>query len=78
MLDMKKSSKPACPSHRQAGRTDIGIVLLIVGASLAIWAIIGVMGWIKNVKDARYAHPQHEYSTNDNNYREPGAYQVIY
>ena len=64
----------------QKGSSDTGIVMMVLGIALLISITIGVMSWIKSIKEARYSHPTKE---EDNKpvtdpYHEPGAFKVTF
>lgn len=65
--------------NREAGASDTGLVFVLIGLGIGISVLLGIMGWIKDVKDARMAPPQtQENKPITDPYHEPGAFSVTY
>ncbi|NMC63226.1 MAG: hypothetical protein GYA55_08655 [SAR324 cluster bacterium] len=60
------------------GASDSGILMMLLGLCIIISLGIGILGWIKSVKDARVSKPIESSRPSDSPYEEPGGFQITF
>lgn len=63
---------------RERGASDTGVVFALLGLGILLSIGLGIMGWVKSVKDERIAVPVEKNKPVTDPYHEPGAFQITF
>ncbi len=64
---------------REAGASDSNMIFVLIGLGIGISVLLGIMGWIQEMKDARMTPSQsQENKSITDPYHEPGAFTVTF